>query len=60
MLSLVTDLFLFILALIMMIGIAAIIGIVIVWVGVLIEEGKENYDGFFHRVFDAIEDTLYL
>jgi uncharacterized membrane protein len=37
-----------------MIIIASIIGIVVVFVGVFIEEGKENDDGFFHRIMDAI------
>ena len=54
MISLICNLLLFVFALIIMIIIASIIGIVVVFVGVFIEEGKENDDGFFHRIMDAI------
>lgn len=45
----------FLLTLIVMTISIGIIGIVIVFVGYILEKAKEKDDGFFHKLLDAID-----
>jgi hypothetical protein len=48
----------FLLSLIVIVLILAIIGIAVIFFGCLFEEGLGKEDGFFHRVFEVIDDNI--